>query len=302
MGGLGRRIFLFLCLNVVVIGTISLLMALFHVRPYLTEHGLDIQQLLVFCTIWGFAGSFISLALSRIMAKWMMGVQVIDPATTDIEERRLLKLVYGLAERAGLPKNPEVGIYDSSETNAFATGPSRSRALVAVSSGLLQKMNWDEIEGVLGHEVSHIANGDMVTMTLLQGVVNAFVMFFARILAFVVTRLGKKEDDRSAPSPFLYSILVFVFEILFMILGSLVIAAFSRFREFRADEGSSRLAGKDKMICALQRLQSIQDIPDQKANQPAFQVMKISNKSGILHLFASHPALEVRIQRLRDMR
>jgi len=277
------------------------LLSFFNVQPYITKYGLDLQQLLIFCAVWGFAGSFISLALSRIMAKWAMGVVVIDADTPDLQERRLLQLVYRLAQKAQLPKMPEVGIYDSSETNAFATGPSRSRALVAVSSGLLGRMNWDEIEGVLGHEISHIGNGDMVTMTLLQGVVNAFVMFFARVLAFAITRVGRKGDNQSdEPSPLVYNILVFLFEIVFMLLGAIVIAAFSRFREFRADEGGSRLAGKEKMISALKCLQAIHDTPDPKAEQPAFQALKISNKKGIIHLFASHPPLEVRIQRLEE--
>lgn len=298
-----RRIVLFICLNLCVLLAISVLMSIFHVQPYLTEHGLDMTQLLIFCAIWGFAGAFISLALSRIMAKWMMGVQVIDPDTTNPEERKLLQLVHALAEKAKLPAMPEVGIYASAEVNAFATGPTRSRSLVAVSSGMLQKMNWDEIEGVLAHEISHVANGDMVTMTLLQGVVNAFVMFFARVLAFVVTRMGRKSDSQSdAPSPLVYNILVFVFEIMFMLLGAMVVAAFSRYREFRADGGGASLAGRSRMVAALQRLKQVVDVKDSKADQPAFQSMKISNPKGIMHLFSSHPPLDVRIKRLQERR
>lgn len=296
-----RRILLFVCLNAVVLLTISILLSFFNVQPFITKYGLDIKQLMIFCAIWGISGAFMSLGLSRIMAKWAMGVRLIDGDTTNDQERRLLKMVYALAQAANLPKMPEVGIYDSPETNAFATGPTRSRALVAVSSGLLAKMSWDEIEGVVGHEISHVANGDMVTMTLLQGVVNAFVMFFARLLAFVVTRMGKRNDEQSSePSPFLYNVLVFVFEIVFMLLGAIVVAAFSRFREFRADAGGARLAGKEKMILALKRLQAVHDRPDEKAEQPAFQAMKISNTKKILHLFSSHPPLEVRIQRLSE--
>lgn len=302
MGTIARRVFLFICLNAFVLLTITLILSLFHVQPYMTQYGLDLRQLLIFCAVWGIAGSFISLALSRIMAKWMMGVQLIDADTTDPQERRLLQMVYQIAQKANLPKMPEVGIYDSSETNAFATGPSRSRALVAVSSGLLSRMNWNEIEGVLGHEITHISNGDMVTMTLLQGVVNAFVMFFARVIAFAITRMGKKSDSQSEePSPLVYNLLVFVLEIVFMILGAIVIAAFSRYREFKADKGGSRLAGKENMISALRCLQSLHETPDPKAEQPAFQALKISNKKGILHLFSSHPPLEVRIQRLEEV-
>ena len=261
------------------------------------------NQLMIFCAIWGFAGAFISLALSRLMAKWMMGVEVIDPDTSNPEKRKLLLLVHSLARKANLPVMPEVGIYDSAEINAFATGPTKSRSLVAVSSGMVQKMNWDEIDGVLAHEISHVANGDMVTMTLLQGVVNAFVMFFARVLAFAVTKMGRRSDSESdAPSPLVYNILVFVFEILFMILGAMVVAAFSRYREFRADGGGATLAGRDKMVSALQRLKQVVEVSDTKADQPAFQSMKISNPKGIMHLFSSHPPLEVRIQRLQELK
>jgi heat shock protein HtpX len=302
MGSVVKRVLLFLVLNAAIIITISLVLNLLNVKPYLTEAGLDYQSLLAFCLIWGFVGSFISLGLSRLMAKWVMGVQVIDPDTTHPTERQLLAVVQQLIKRAGLPKMPEVGIYESDEVNAFATGPSRSRALVAVSSGLLKRMEWDEIEGVLGHEVSHIANGDMVTMTLLQGVVNAFVMFLARVLAFAVTRIGKQKDSRESSSPFMYTICVVIFEILFMILGSLVIAAFSRFREYRADAGGARLAGKEEMIKALVRLQTVSSIEDPRAQQTSFQALKISNRHGILRIFATHPPLEDRIARLKSGR
>ena len=298
-----RRIILFIALNLCVLLAISVLMSLFHVQPYLTERGLNVQQLLLFCAVWGFAGAFISLALSRLMAKWMMGVEVIDLDTIHPEERKLVQLVHTLAKKANLPKMPEVGIYSSTEVNAFATGPTRSRSLVAVSSAMLHKMNWDEIEGVLAHEISHVANGDMVTMTLLQGVVNAFVMFFARLLAFVVSGMGRKNDSRSEePSPLVYSILVFVFEILFMILGAMLVAAYSRHREFRADGGGASLAGKDRMISALQRLKQVVGVTDEKAEQPAFQSMKISNPKGLMHLFSSHPPIEVRIERLQQQK
>jgi heat shock protein HtpX len=301
MGTIAKRVMLFLLLNAAVILTVSILCSVLNVRPYLTSMGLDYQSLLIFCLVWGFAGAGISLAMSRLMAKWVMGVQVIDSDTTRPLERQLLSVVAQLVKKAGLPKMPEVGIYESDEVNAFATGPSRSRALVAVSSGLLRRMEWNEIEGVLGHELSHVANGDMVTMTLLQGVINAFVMFFARILAFVVTRIGRDKDSRD-PSPLMYNIMVFVFEIAFMILGSIVVAAFSRFREYRADEGGARLAGRDSMIQALTRLETVSKIEDPRTQNSAFQAFKISNQHGLLWLFATHPPLQQRIARLQETR
>lgn len=297
MKSIAKRVVLFLLLNAAVLLTVSLLLSFFDIRPYLTTMGMDYQSLLVFCLLWGFAGAFISLGMSRLMAKWMMGVEVIDQDTTQPLERQLLSTVRQLVKRAGLPKMPEVGIYESGEVNAFATGPTRSRALVAVSSGLLRRMDWTEIEGVLGHEISHISNGDMVTMTLLQGVVNAFVMFFARVLAFAVMSMTRQRDNDSRPS-ILYSVLVFAFEIVFMILGAMVVATYSRAREFRADEGGARLAGKQAMIQALTRLQETVQIEDPRSQQASFQALKISNAKGMLRLFATHPPLEERIARL----
>jgi len=300
MRSVAKRVVLFLLLNVAIIFTISILLTIFNIRPYLTRSGIDYGALLTFCLIWGFAGSFISLAMSRLMAKWMMGVEVIDPDTTNPQEQMLLALVSKLIRRAGLPKMPEVGIYASPEVNAFATGPSRSRALVAVSSGLLSKMNSTQVEGVVGHEISHISNGDMVTMTLLQGVINAFVMFFARVCALAITRLGRQRE--SSGSPLLYSGLVFLFQILFMILGAIVVAAFSRFREYRADAGGARLAGREAMVEALVGLKTMETVEDPKAQQTSFQAFKISYRHGLLHLFATHPKIEDRIARLKATR
>jgi heat shock protein HtpX len=296
-----KRIFLFLVVNILIVTTISIILNLLNLKPFLKASGLDYNSLLIFCLIWGFAGAFISLALSRMMAKWMLGVRLIDPTTSDSEKRHLVETVYKLARAAGLTVMPEVGIYDSPEINAFATGPTRNRSLVAVSSGLLSRMSQDELEGVLGHEISHVANGDMVTMTLIQGVVNAFVMFLARVLAYALSGIGNKGKS-SGNSYLVFNILVIVFQIVFMILGSLVIAAFSRFREFRADKGGAQLAGREKMISALQALQKVQQIRDQRAEQPAFQSMKISHqeRSGLIALFMTHPPLELRIKRLRE--
>jgi heat shock protein HtpX len=300
MRAIGKRIFIFLAVNFLIILTVSLILNLLNIGPYFKARGIDMGALLAFCLVWGMTGAFISLALSRIMAKWLMGVAVIDPDLATGQEKLLIDMVYKLARRAGLPKMPEVGIYHSPEVNAFATGPTKSRALVAVSSGLLREMRSHELEGVLGHEVSHISNGDMVTMTLVQGLVNAFVMFFARAIAYIVLRLGRRSDQSRDESPFLYSILVMVFEIIFFILGAIVIATYSRFREFRADSGGARLAGRDQMIDALKALQRTLEVRDERAEAPAFQSMKISNTRGLIHLFSTHPSLDERIARLEQ--
>jgi heat shock protein HtpX len=293
-----KRIALFLVVNILVVTVISFLLYVFDVQPFLNSHGLNIPALAIFCLIWGMGGAMISLALSKVMAKWLMGVQIVDPNTSDPRVRAMVAMVHRLAKKAGLPAMPEVGIYHSPEVNAFATGATKSSSLVAVSSGLLNRMNDDQVEAIIGHEITHIASGDMVTMGLLQGVINAFVMFLARLFAFVLLRGGKRDSDAPV-SPFAYQMLVFVMEMGFMILGMLVIARFSRFREFRADAGGARLAGKDKMIAALQGLQRFSQIED-KELQPAFQTMKISSKQGMLRFFATHPPLEERIERLQQ--
>jgi heat shock protein HtpX len=297
-----KRILLFLAVNVLVVVTISLILNLLGVRPYLNAYGLDYSSLMAFCLVWGMGGAFISLALSRFMAKMLMGVRVIDPHTHDRQARELLDLVHQLARQAGMCEMPQVGIYESPEVNAFATGPSQRRSLVAVSRGLLNNMSHKGVEGVLAHEISHIVNGDMVTMTLLQGVVNAFVMFLARVLAYAFSGMGRSKEESSTPSYALYSVFVFVFEMVFMLLGFLVIAFFSRRREYRADAGGADLAGKEKMISALQSLQSLQLTHDPRAEKPAFQPLKISDnkKRGLSALFATHPPLEDRIQRLKE--
>jgi heat shock protein HtpX len=297
-----KRIFLFMAVNFLVITTISILLRVLGIGPYMTAYGLNYTNLMGFCLVWGMGGAFISLGLSRIMAKWMMGVQVIDPYTRDPDLQQLLQTVYHLAKGAGLPAMPEVGIYDSPEVNAFATGPMKSRSLVAVSSGLLSRMNSSEMEGVLAHEVAHIANGDMVTMTLLQGVVNAFAMFLSRAIAFALTQAmrGEERDSRERGPNFMTFIVQMVLEIVFMLLGSMVIAWFSRYREFRADAGGAKLAGRQNMIRALESLRRTFDYVDPSA-QPAVQSLKISGRpSGLMGLFASHPPLEDRIARLQS--
>ncbi len=297
-----KRIFLFLAVNILVVVTLSLVLNLLGVKPYLTAYGIDYTSLAIFCLIWGMGGALISLSISRLMAKWAMGVKIVDPATADTELRWLVDTVYQLAKSAHLHVMPQVGVYDSPEVNAFATGPTKNRSLVAVSTGLLRKMNKDQVEGVLAHELAHVANGDMVTMTLVQGVVNAFVMFLARAIAFAIAQTGRDRDEEGSSGGMSYGtyyITQFVLEIVFMILGSMVVAWFSRWREFRADAGGARLAGRDKMITALEGLRRTFDTVDTHA-QPAVQSMKISGRpSGIMRFFSSHPPLEVRIERLQ---
>lgn len=278
--------------------TISVVMNLLGVRPYLTAHGLDLKALLIFCLLWGMGGAFISLLLSKKIAKWMLGVQLIGKDATDPTLQDIYSLVEGLSQKAGLSATPEVGVFQSPDPNAFATGPSEKRSLVAVSTGLLHQMSRDEIEAILGHEISHIKNGDMVTMTLIQGVVNAFVMFLARIIAYVIS--GVSRDRRG--SYLSYYLFTFLFEFVFMILGSMIVARFSRFREFRADKGGANLAGTEKMISALESLQKTYDIQDTRALKPAMAALMIRSRrrKGPLSLFSTHPPLEKRIARLRE--
>ena len=293
-----KRILLFVVTNILVIATISIITSVLGLNHYLTSYGIDYAHLAIFCAIWGMTGSFISLLLSKMMAKFALGVVIINSKSATREERFLLDIVQNYSRRLHLPQMPEVGIYHSSELNAFATGPSKGNALVAVSSGLLTNMNPDEIDGVIGHEMSHIANGDMVTMTLLQGVINAFALFLSRIIAYGISMtLSKNEDREEGPSFLIYNLLIILFDILFTILGSLVVAAFSRWREYRADAGGARLAGRDKMIAALNRLQNAMSYEDDRA--PSLAALKISHRPSWLELFSSHPPLEKRIERLR---
>jgi heat shock protein HtpX len=290
-----KRILLFVATNLAIMVTVSIVLTILGIGGYrLPGGGLDYTALMVFCLIWGMAGSFISLALSRFMAKQAMGVQLVDGRTGHEELDWLHATVRQLTERAGLPM-PEVGVYDSPEVNAFATGPSRNRSLVAVSSGLLRSMRRDEVEGVLAHEVSHIANGDMVTMTLIQGVVNAFVLFFSRVIANV----ARNAVDEKV-SYMVGMITTIVLDIAFGVLGMMIVAWFSRAREFRADAGAGALAGRPKMIAALQRLQQGQGIIDDRA--PSLATMKISGARGMMALLSTHPPLEARIAALQSAR
>ncbi|MBM4250793.1 MAG: protease HtpX [Deltaproteobacteria bacterium] len=290
-----KRVFLFLMVNMLIVVTISTVLSLLGVSPYLTAQGIDYQSLLTFCLVWGFGGALISLGLSRVMAKWMMSVKVISETDASPDARWLQATVARLASQAGLPGTPEVGVYDSDSPNAFATGPTKSRALVAVSTGLLRNMQKQELEGVLAHEVAHIANGDMVTMTLLQGVVNAFVMFFARVIGFAAGQLVDSEKRG-----LVRYVTVILFEVVFSLLGMMAVAAFSRYREYRADGGGADLVGRGKMIAALQSLQRTAEVPEGAPQSIAAFQISAGGRAGILALFSTHPPLAERIRKLQQ--
>ena len=292
---MGKRILLFLITNLAVVVTLSIILSVLGVGNYVGPYGLDIQSLAIFCFVWGMGGAFISLQMSRFIAKQATGVQLVDGRTGNAEADWLFATVQQLTQQAKLPM-PEVGIYESGEVNAFATGPSRSRSLVAVSSGLLRSMRRDEVEGVLAHEVAHIANGDMVTMTLLQGVINAFVMFLARIIAFALANRGDSRGRDNGGS----FLVVMVLQIVLGILGSLITAWFSRQREFRADRGGAALAGRDKMAGALRRLMQNHELVDTR--QQSLATLKINGAGGWMALFSTHPPREQRIAALEQAR
>ncbi len=290
---MGKRIFYFLLTNVLVLATISIIFTLIPgTWNYIGPDGtIQFGTLLIFSAVIGFTGSFISLAMSRWMAKKMMGVRVLDPnGALSQSEREVVEKVHRLSRAAGLMHMPEVGIYDSREVNAFATGPSKKRSLVAVSTGLLHEMDDDAIEGVIAHEVAHVANGDMVTMTLLQGVVNTFVVFLARIAAFAVTRFVKEEL-----APIVHFLAIIFFQIIFSILGSLVVYAYSRHREYHADRGGADLAGKDKMKHALESLKAYANRV--RGDDTSVSTLKINGKRKS-SIFSTHPDLNERIRRL----
>jgi heat shock protein HtpX len=290
-----KRIVLFSLVNILIL--VSLSFALNIILAFLgISFSAYYQQILVMSLALGFGGAFTSLLLSKWTAKTFMGVRIISPQTQDPTLRRLVERVHDFSRASHLSKMPEVGIYDSPEVNAFATGPSRNNSLVAVSTGLLQRMDSDAVDGVLAHEVAHIANGDMVTMTLLQGVINAIVIFAARMIAHIITSQGRSNDER--PNPFVYMGIVMGLEIAFSLLGMLVVNYFSRAREFRADKGGAQYAGRDKMIGALRSLQGTLGRVD--TQHESLATLKISGrpKNSLLALFSTHPSLEERIRRL----
>ncbi len=289
------RILLFLGTNIAIMLVLSISLSLLGINGYLKETGgIDMTALLIFSAVFGMGGSFISLALSKWMAKKSMGVRLIE-SPQNPDEQWLLSTVEWQAREAGIGM-PEVGIFDSPEPNAFATGMSKNSSLVAVSSGLLQTMTRDEVEAVLGHEVSHVANGDMVTLTLVQGVVNTFVIFFSRVIGHLIDRVVFKVERGYGPG---YWIGVIFVQMILSILSSMIVMWFSRYREYRADAGGAHLSGRIKMIAALKRLQQSSNasaLPDEMA---AFGITG-EKKINFQKLFMSHPPLEERIAALEN--
>lgn len=287
-----KRIFLFIATNIAVIAVMSVVLSLLGVDRFISQAGLNLPMLLVFSLVVGFTGSIISLLISKPMAKWSTGARVID-APSSSTELWLIDSVRKLSQRAGIAM-PEVAVYDG-EPNAFATGASRNAALVAVSTGLLQSMTKEEVEAVLAHEVAHVANGDMVTMTLVQGVVNTFVVFLSRVVGYFVDRAISKDNNSGQGIG--YTVTVIVSQIVFGIAASVIVAWFSRHREFRADAGAAKLLGSPQpMMNALARLGGItpSSLPEGMAS------MGISDKPGFMSLFSSHPPIEQRIAALRS--
>lgn len=286
-----KRIVLFLATNLAILVVLSVSMRLLGVEPYLNAHGLNLSSLLIFAAVMGFGGSFISLAISKWMAKKTMGVRVIS-APASPAEHWLVDTVRRYAQRSGIGM-PEVGIYDSPEVNAFATGMSRNKALVAVSTGLLKQMTREEAEAVLGHEVAHVANGDMVTLALIQGVVNTFVLFLSRVIGHLIDRIVFRTENGQGPA---FWITVVIADLILGILASIIVMWFSRQREFRADAGGADLAGRRAMVAALRRLAHLQSapLPDRMA------AMGIAGGSpqGWRRAFMTHPPLDERIAAL----
>jgi len=290
-----KRILLFLATNLAIVLVLSLTMRLLGVEPYLNENGLNLGALLIFAAVMGFGGAFISLAISKWMAKKSMGVRVID-APSNTTEFWLVETVRKYSADAGI-KMPEVGIFDTPEVNAFATGMSRNSSLVAVSSGLLEQMSKGEAEAVIGHEIAHVANGDMVTLALIQGVVNTFVMFLSRVIGHLVDKIVFKTERGQGPAFFVTMIIA---ELVLGVLASTIVMWFSRKREFRADMGGASLAGKQNMIGALERLASLHPAPLPE-KMAAFGIAG-GGATGLKRLFMTHPPLEERIAALQAVR
>lgn len=288
-----KRIILFLATNLAIVLVLSVTMRLLGVEPYLNASGLNLGSLLIFATVMGMGGSFISLAISKWSAKRMVGAQVIEQPSTP-GEVWLVETVRRQAQIAGIGM-PEVAIFDSPDVNAFATGMNRNNALVAVSTGLLQAMTKEEAEAVLGHEISHVANGDMVTLALIQGVVNTFVMFFSRVIGHLVDRLVFKTERGQGPA---FYVTMIIAEMVLGILASIIVMWFSRQREFRADSGGAALAGRGAMIAALQRLKAQHEPAPLPEKMAAFGISGGMGE-GLKRLFMTHPPLDERITMLK---
>ncbi len=285
-----KRIALFLLTNIAVLVVLSIVASLLGVDRFLTQSGLNLPTLLGFSAVFGMGGAFISLAMSKWMAKRSVGARVItQPANAG--EVWLLATVERQSRAVGI-KMPEVAIYEAPEINAFATGMTKNSSLVAVSTGLLRSMSQDETEAVIGHEMSHVANGDMVTLTLIQGVVNTFVIFLSRVVGYFVDSALRRGDDRGGVG-IGYYVTSMVMQIVLGFAATMIVAAFSRWREFHADAGGAHLAGKRKMIAALQKLKSNHEATSLPQGMQAFGI-----SGGVRSLFMTHPPLEVRIARL----
>jgi len=290
-----KRIGLFLLTNLLVVITVSLILNI--ALPMLGIRPDGIMRLAIMCGLFGMMGAFISLAMSRWVAKSAYGIYVIQPNDQNFQYREIYNMVAKLSRQANLPAVPEVGIYESAEPNAFATGPSKNKSLVAFSTGLLSRMNRQEVEAVAAHEISHIANGDMVTMTLLTGIANALVMFLSRIIASVIDSALRGDDDEGGLGFFAYIMVVMALETFFMLLASIPIAAFSRYREFKADAGAAKLTSPRDMANALRALAKVAEIPTQK---DSYAIAKISSNRKV-SIFSTHPSIEDRIARLEQM-
>ncbi|MGH8530234.1 MAG: protease HtpX [Nevskiales bacterium] len=288
-----KRVLLFLATNLAVILVLGVVTSLLGVNQWITAQGLNYEALLVFASVFGFGGAFISLLISKPMAKWAMKVQVVQQPKSSAEAW-LVQTVQRMARQAGIG-TPEVGVYNSPDMNAFATGWNRNSALVAVSSGLLQSMKQDEVEAVLGHEVTHVANGDMVTLALIQGVMNTFVIFLSRVIGYVIDKAVFKNERGVGIG---YYATVIALDIVFGIVASMIVAWFSRQREFRADAGGAQQAGREKMISALQRLGAARE-PAAMPEQLAAFGIRAGGKSKLWQLLMSHPPIEQRIEALR---
>ncbi len=292
-----KRVFLLLITNIAILVVLSIVISVLGLDRMLYQSGLNLGPLLAFSFIFGMGGSFISLAISKWMAKMAVGAEVIEQPRNNTESW-LVNTVHQHAQAAGIAM-PDVAIYDSPEPNAFATGPSRSNSLVAVSTGLLRSMNADQASAVLAHEVGHVANGDMVTLTLIQGVLNTFVIFLSRVIGFIVDRALHRDGEGGYGMG--YFITVIVSQILLGILASIIVYWFSRRREYRADAAGARLAGTANMIGALQALQRSVE-PEHMPEQLAAMGISGVRKGGMRMLFASHPPIEDRIAALREGR
>ncbi len=290
------RIFLFLGTNLAIMLVLGIVVSIFGLDRWAYSHtGMNLQGMLIMCAVFGMGGAFISLALSKTLARYSVGAQVItQPRGAD--EQWLLDTVRHHAQNAGIGM-PDVALYDAPEMNAFATGMSKNHALVAVSTGLLRSMNRDQISAVLGHEITHVANGDMVTMALIQGVLNTFVMFLARVIGGVIdsTMQGDRESNRGGGIG--YFVIVVLLQFVFGILATMIVMGFSRWREFRADAGGARLGSRASMISALQTLAGNQEAT---SLPKAVQAFGISGQSGVTRLFMSHPPIEERVAALRN--